>query len=138
MKWGSHCCIMLDQGNNAALGCRVFFPLEANGSRGKGIPYRRRTVMDQWRLSFFVVLLTCLLLVCPAQAGQFCSDASPTPEAVQKGLQLALKTQHVLQESGAQVALIGRIGADLSQYGLRYSHAGFVWHAQADGRWLVE
>lgn len=94
--------------------------------------------MDRLCNCFFVFLFTISLLAHPAQAGQFCNEATPTAEAVKKGLQLALKTQQVLAASGAQVALLGRVGSDLSKYGLRYSHAGFAWRDHAEGRWLVE
>jgi hypothetical protein len=52
-------------------------------------------------------------------------------------LQLALKTRDTLDQAGARVALLGRVGADLSEYGLRYSHAGFVWRDHPKGRWFV-
>lgn len=81
-----------------------------------------------------------LLLLCAAagaQAGGACSDRPPTPESVRKGLQLALKTYQALEQSGAQLALIGRIGSDLSKHKLRYSHMGMVWRDHPKGRWSV-
>jgi hypothetical protein len=33
--------------------------------------------------------------------------------------------------------LIGRVGSDLSEHGLRYSHAGYAWRDNPKGRWLV-
>ena len=90
-------------------------------------------------LHFF--LISCLLLVLltsnPALAGRSCQEQPPTPVVVQKGLQLALKTQQVLAQSDTTVALLGRVGSDLSAYGLRYSHAGFVWRNHPKGQWLV-
>jgi hypothetical protein len=73
----------------------------------------------------------------PALAGRSCSEKPPTPEAIQKGLQLAIKTRSMLEKSDVRVALLGRVGSDLSAYGLRYSHAGFVWRDHPKGRWLV-
>ena len=73
----------------------------------------------------------------PALAGRSCQERPPTPMVVQKGLQLALKTQQVLAQSDTTVALLGRVGSDLSAYGLRYSHAGFVWRNHPKGQWLV-
>lgn len=54
-----------------------------------------------------------------------------------KALELANKTRQQLDSSGAQVALIARVGQDLSKYGLKYSHIGYVWRDHPEGRWLV-
>lgn len=86
-------------------------------------------------------LISCLLLVTlssnPALAGRSCQEQPPTPADVQKGLQLALKTRQVLTQSDTTIALLGRVGSDLSAYGLRYSHAGFIWRDHPKGQWLV-
>jgi hypothetical protein len=82
--------------------------------------------------------LTCLaLLGGPVQAGQTCSENPPTAETLQKAFRLALKTRDALEASGAEVALIARVGQDLSKYRLRYSHLGFAWRDHPQGRWLV-
>ena len=88
---------------------------------------------------FRSLVLSLLLsaLVAPAAAGTACSEKTPTPEAVRKALDLGLKTRTTLDASGARVAIIGRIGSDLSEYALRYSHAGFVWRDHPSGRWRV-
>ncbi len=72
-----------------------------------------------------------------ALAGGACSDKPPTPESVRKGLQLAEKTFQALEQSGAKIALIGRVGSDLSKHKLRYSHMGMVWRDHPKGRWIV-
>jgi hypothetical protein len=73
----------------------------------------------------------------PAVAGVTCSEAPPTPESVRKGLRLALQVFGALNESGESVALIGRVGADLSKYRLRFSHMGMVVRDHRKGRWTV-
>ena len=85
------------------------------------------------------IMLSLLLsaLAAPTAAGTACSEKRPTPETVRKALDLGLKTRTALDASGASVAIIGRIGSDLSEYGLRYSHAGFVWRDHPGGRWRV-
>ena len=50
---------------------------------------------------------------------------------------LAERTLAALDKSGAQVALIARVGQDLSTYGVRYSHMAYVWRDHPQGRWLV-
>jgi hypothetical protein len=84
-----------------------------------------------------VVVLACLAIIGEAGAGTTCSQKAPAPQAIQKGLELGLTTRSTLEASTAQVAIIGRIGSDLSEYGLRYSHAGFAWRDHPQGRWLV-
>jgi len=79
-----------------------------------------------------------LLLLTPfAYAGQTCSTRAPAPESVRKGLALAFKTRNALGKTDARLVLIGRVGADLSAQGLRYSHMGFAWRGTLDGRWQI-
>jgi hypothetical protein len=84
-----------------------------------------------------VLLLLALAASASASAGAACSDTPPTPDSVRKGLVLALKTFQALDESQASIALIGRVGSDLSKHKLRYSHMGFVWRDHPRGRWSV-
>jgi hypothetical protein len=42
-----------------------------------------------------------------------------------------------LDARGAPVALVARVGTDLSKQGQHYSHVGFVLRDHADGRWTV-
>lgn len=86
---------------------------------------------------FSLILLICLNLSLTSYAGTACSEKVPTPETVEKALNLALKTKVALENSDAQLALISRVGQDLSKYHLRYSHVGFVWRDHPEGRWLL-
>ncbi len=89
----------------------------------------------QKHLQRFLMIL--MLLPCFAGAGTACSEKSQSAETVQKAFQLAIKTRDALDASGAQVALVGRVGQDLSKYNLRYSHMAFVWRDHPQGRWLA-
>ena len=40
-----------------------------------------------------------------------------------------------LEESGAKVAIVARVGTDQSKRGLRYTHAGLAWRDHPRGRW---
>lgn len=82
-----------------------------------------------------VFLICCWLL--PAAAGTACSEKAPAAETVQKAFQLAVKTRDALEATGAQVALVARVGQDLSKYNLRFSHMAFVWRDHPQGKWLV-
>ncbi len=78
------------------------------------------------------VLMTCQA---PAHAGRACSEPQDLkPETVEKSMNLAYKTLLALDASGAQVVVMARAGQDLSKYGVRYSHLGFVYRQDlADG-----
>jgi len=80
-----------------------------------------------------LVLLTSL----PGYAGTACTEKPQSAETVMKAFELGLQTRNALDASGAQVALVARVGQDLSGYHLRYSHMAFVWRDHPQGRWLV-
>lgn len=84
-------------------------------------------------------LLLSLALAIPAaaQAGQSCEEKPLTPETVRLAMQTAQKVQQRLDQLGSDVVVLGRMGQDLSQYNLRYTHAGIVYRTQPDHRWRV-
>ena len=82
-------------------------------------------------------LLAILLISTGAWAGQSCKEVVPPPETVKKALTLANQSRDALEKSGAEVALIARVGQDLSKYHLRYSHFGFAWRDHPQGRWMI-
>jgi hypothetical protein len=86
-------------------------------------------------------LLLLWLLACPlhfAQAGTACEPKKKIEAATFiKAMNLAEKTRAALDQSGAQVAIISRVGQDLSKYGLRYSHMAYVWRDHPKGKWMV-
>ena len=79
------------------------------------------------------------LLLCGtgAFAGTPCEEVATSAGTMQKALELARKVTDKLDESGAQVALVARVGQDLSKYNLRFSHLGFVVRDHPDGKWSV-
>lgn len=62
-----------------------------------------------------------------AWAGRTCESKPQRADAVMRGLELAARTVKRLDETGAKVVLLARVGQDLSEYGLRYSHLGFAY-----------
>ncbi|MGI9026290.1 MAG: DUF2145 domain-containing protein [Burkholderiaceae bacterium] len=78
-----------------------------------------------------------LCFTVPASAGQTCEENKPTATTVYRALTLAQRVNEKLESSGAEVALIARAGQDLTKYGLRYSHLGFVVRDHPDGPWTV-
>jgi hypothetical protein len=88
------------------------------------------------RLFNFLVVV-CTLSIAPAHAGSACDTTEVDAKTVMQAMELAYKSRLALDASGAQVALIARVGQDLSKYHLRYSHIAYVWRDHPQGRWLV-
>lgn len=83
-------------------------------------------------------LMMLLALGAPqAMAGRSCETQVVDGASLHKALQLAMKTREALASSGARVALVARVGRDLSKYGLRYSHFGVAWRDHPEGAWTV-
>jgi len=72
-----------------------------------------------------------------AHAGTPCEDVINSPETTQKSLSIGQKVFKALDSTGTKVALVARVGQDLSKYGLRFSHMGFVVKNHPDGPWSV-
>jgi hypothetical protein len=72
-----------------------------------------------------------------AHAGSACEDRKPQVNDFVQGMALAQRTYAALEASDAQVVFIARVGQDLSQYGVRYSHLAYAWRDHPKGRWLV-
>lgn len=81
--------------------------------------------------------LLLALTLSSAEAGQNCAVRAATPDILQQSSSAAERSYRALEERGGQVALIARVGQDLSRFGLRYSHVGFVLRDHPDGRWTV-
>lgn len=71
-------------------------------------------------------------------AGQGCGDATkgPSPEVAAKAIASASALEAQLNKSDDSVALIARMGQDLSEYNLTYSHLGYAVKKD-DGTWVV-
>ncbi|PVY57028.1 MULTISPECIES: DUF2145 domain-containing protein [unclassified Simplicispira] len=98
---------------------------------------------NTWRrtaLAVFFVAAAVVLAAAPAHAGRSCEAHKPTPQLIERGMQLAQQTAAALDaehaRSGAQVVVLGRAGQDLGKYGLRYSHLGWAYRT-AEGPWRV-
>lgn len=82
-------------------------------------------------------LVFWLVIAGPALAGRDCEQRAPTLEAVLMAEQASSALHDVLEGSGAELAIVGRVGSDVSKYGLRYTHAGIAVRQHPKGRWLV-
>lgn len=82
-------------------------------------------------------LLALLLCGNGASAGTSCEEVVTSAGTMQKALELARRVTAKLDESASQVALLARVGQDLSKYKLRFSHLGFVVRNHPEGQWSV-
>jgi hypothetical protein len=76
-------------------------------------------------------------LAWPAAAGTECSQMAPNAEMISSAASSAELTYRTLENSDAQVVILARVGSDISEYDLRYTHAGFAFRDHPKGRWLV-
>jgi hypothetical protein len=75
-----------------------------------------------------LVLAVSMVLACvTAQAGRSCEHRPPSAVTIERSLTLAEHTALKLNQTGAQVVVLARMGKDLSQYHLRYSHMGLAY-----------
>lgn len=72
-----------------------------------------------------------------AHAGTGCRDVHASPRALANAAATALTVADALDAVDAPVAIVARVGTDLSKHGLHYSHAGFAVRDHADGRWTI-
>jgi hypothetical protein len=93
-----------------------------------------RTAIVRAALAAAIIGMTPL-----AQAGRSCETQAPLASSVQRGMALAERVAKRLDETGADVVLLARVGQDLSRYGQHYSHMAFAYR-EIDGgivRWRV-
>lgn len=84
-----------------------------------------------------VLILLCLMLATPsnAWAGRSCMQREITAVELQRASDVAVNVYNYLEKTDASIALVGRMGSDLSQYGLKYSHMGIAVRDHPKGRW---
>jgi hypothetical protein len=62
----------------------------------------------------------------PALAGRACEEAAPSAQQSVMATRMAERTLEALDALLDKVVLLGRVGQDLSKYGLTYSHVAFA------------
>ena len=85
-------------------------------------------------------LILAIVFGCAASAacaGQSCVEKPLAPADVRAGMTLALDVRDALDREHARIALVARVGRDLSRYGLRYSHVAFAWRGHPRGDWTM-
>lgn len=88
--------------------------------------------MSAWRAFARAALLAVALGIGgSAHAGRSCEQAAPSVVSVQRAMALAERAAVELDRSGAQVVALARMGQNLSEYQVRYSHFGFAYREGA-------
>ncbi len=79
--------------------------------------------------------IAMLSAMTPAMAGGGCTAAPISGEELARRAEWAVQIYRELDRANPELALIARVGSDVSEYGLRYTHIGFVWRDHPKGRW---
>lgn len=89
-------------------------------------------------IGLMLAALIVLMSVAPAaNAGTPCETRTMTPARIADAARTARMVVEELDRHDAPVALVSRVGTDLSKHRLRYSHTGFAVRDHAAGRWTV-
>ena len=85
------------------------------------------------------VLAACCLAfpLAPAVRAARCTEIPLTAGEVAAAARAGFGVASFLQKSGAEIALVARVGTDQSKRGIRYTHAALSWRDHAQGRWHV-
>lgn len=83
------------------------------------------------------IIFALCLLPWSALAGTQCSEKPPAVEMISAAADAAIETYRALDASGAEAAILARVGADISEHGLRYTHAAFAVRQHPKGQWFL-
>lgn len=85
-----------------------------------------------------IAILALLVALAPtAHAGGGCRLAEATPAQLRQASETGARLREKLESRDAPVALVARVGTDLSRFDLTYSHLGIAVRDHPDGRWTV-
>ena len=77
-----------------------------------------------------------LLGAAPADAGRSCTQRSLTERQMTQAIATATQLDQQLNHRSDDMVILARIGSDISEHGLKYTHAGLALRTEG-GRWLV-
>jgi len=93
--------------------------------------------MDLSRIVSSIIFLSVVVFSVPVSAGQSCGEKTATAEGSARSAQLSAQVLDALEQRQLSFALVARVGVDLSEFGLRYSHVGVAWRDHPRGRWFT-
>lgn len=107
----------------------------SGGTRAQG----RAAASAAFGRTLAAAMLAAVLGLSPAQgrAGAGCRSEPLAPRTLADAAQTALTVADALDRRDAPLALVARVGTDLSAQGLVYSHIGFVVRDHPAGRWTA-
>lgn len=82
-------------------------------------------------------IVLALMLPAMANAGRNCDTTAPDASKTQNAIRFAKQVKETLELSGANLAMVGRVGSDQSKRGVRYTHVGYVMREHPSGPWTV-
>ena len=85
------------------------------------------------------IILITLALSAPITtfAGKNCDTTPPSAEKTQTAMRFARQVRDTLEGTDARVVLLGRIGSNQADRGVRYTHAAFLLRDHPAGKWTV-
>lgn len=83
---------------------------------------------------FFSASVTLVTFAAAAHVGRSGENKPPAVDAIQRSIALAEHTARQLDQSGAQVVVLARMGQNLAEHNVRYSHLGMAYRDD-DGKW---
>lgn len=94
-------------------------------------------MMKQINLVLYLgVVALCGLGYRGAFAGQVCEEREISAGKLVQAANRAYQLYQTLQALQADVAIVGRVGSDISDYGLKYTHAGIALRNYLDKPWV--
>jgi hypothetical protein len=96
--------------------------------------------VNKFKNIYKVVL--CLAFSCASiansYAGSACEDTPVSAESFKNAMSAGELNYKKLTELNPEVAIIARVGSDLSEYNLKFSHLGFVWKdSKKNNEWRI-
>ena len=85
-------------------------------------------------LSFFLLLT---LSVAARASGDPCALTLPSPEALGMAFALGEGVAQQAEAAGAEVALVARVGLDLTKWGVEFTHLGWLWRPSPKDSWRI-
>ena len=72
-----------------------------------------------------------------AQSATGCALRPPSMAQIRSAAAMSVRLRDYLETTGAELAIVARVGSDQSKRGPKYTHAGFAWRDNPKGRWVV-
>ncbi len=83
-----------------------------------------------------IVILMLFSVLSVQQTAANCERKGLSKDALDKATTMGIKLYHELEHHNPEMALVARVGSDLSRYGMTYSHMGIVRRNHPAGKWI--